>query len=439
MSNVPEIIRRISQDIAPVEIKEKLGRILEIKGPIAYAAYHGIEQGAVCELVRGGQKPILAEVVGVKGDNIMLLPFGSMEGMKAGDIVRRTEQSLALPVGQGLLGRVIDAFGAPVDQLGPIVGETIAQRIKVDPPAAVERPLIVAPLETGLRVLDGPLTFGSGQRLGLFGPPGTGKSSLLASIARQTAAEVIVLGLVGERGREVREFIERDLPEDARKKVVVVVSTSDRPPVERSLCAYSATAVAEFFRDTGKSVFLMIDSITRTARALREIGLAAGEAPTRRGYPASVYPALPAIFERAGRTSKADITALYTVLMEGDGDGDPIVEEVKSLTDGHIVLNRSLAMAGHFPAIDINESLSRCMKSVVKKEHNDAANDLRRLNAKYKEVELLIQIGEYKPGGDLEADQAVNAKPKVEAFLRQSMDERSDINSTFQMMAGVVL
>ncbi|MFQ6550984.1 FliI/YscN family ATPase [Aestuariibius insulae] len=405
-------------------LRQIFGEVIEISGPIIRAALQNASIGALCKIDQGDGQ-LLAEVIGVSGPHAILSPFSSMEGLKAHAPVRLQDSALTIPVGSGLLGRVIDAFGEPIDASGPVTGDTKAQAVRAAAPCAASRPLIDTKFATGLRAIDGILTLGRGQRIGLFGPPGAGKSTLLAAIARYSEADVIVIGLVGERGREVREFTERELPADKRRKVVVVTATSDRSPVERALCAQSATAVAERFRDEGKSVLLLIDSLTRTARALREIGLAAGEPPTRRGYPASVYPALPALIERAGRSEVGDITAIYTVLIEGDGEGDPIAEEVRSLTDGHVMLSPALAAAGHYPAIDISASLSRIMSAVTAKDHQDMAIKLRRHLTKYKEIEILLQVGEYKAGGDRDADAAVSAKPRIDAFLRQSADEKT--------------
>jgi type III secretion protein N (ATPase) len=278
-------------------------------------------------------------------------------------------------------------------------------------------------LNTGLRVLDAFCTFGRGQRLGIFGSAGSGKSVLLATLARNCAADVIVIGLIGERGREVREFVELRLPKSHRARTVVVASTSDRPALERIYAAHYATAIAEALRDQGKSVLLLIDSLTRVARAVREIGLSAGEPPTRRGYPASVYTALPELIERSGRTSKGDITAVYTVLMEGDGEGDPIAEEVRSLTDGHILLSPAIASRGRYPAVDVMTSLSRLMADVTTKDERRIASRARALLAKHAEIELLVQVGEYRAGSDAEADCAIAAYPALEAYLAQGADE----------------
>jgi ATP synthase in type III secretion protein N len=419
MTDLSPILHDLSVGLAGVSLRPLQGRVKQLRGPVVRAAFAGVRHGAICAIARNDGPPLLAEVIGIEGDDVILSPFGATEGLAAGAVVRLSGAALHIPVGDALRGRIIDAFGTPMDDLGDLPRDMARYPIKAAAPSAMDRPLIETPLPTGLRAIDGTLTLGRGQRVGVFGPPGTGKSSLLAAIARHTAADVVVIGLVGERGREVREFVDRDLPADARARVTVVVATSDRPAVERALCAQSATAVAEGFRDLGYSVLLLIDSLTRTARALREIGLAAGEAPTRRGFPASVYPALPAIIERAGRHVTGDITAIYTVLTEGDKQADPIAEEVKSLTDGHFMLSRALAEKGHYPALDIVESLSRSMTAIVSADHRAAATRLRALLAKYRDIELLLQVGEYSEGGDVDADAAVQAKAMIDAFLQQ--------------------
>lgn len=429
-------IFRLASDAANgAQILRPLGWIEEVRGPILRAVLDNATQGMACEVKREGQPPLLTEVIGVNGRSAILSPFGATKGITVGNLVRPTDKGLEIVVGDGLLGRVIDSFGAPIDGLGEIAGPVHHAPIKVNPKPAMERPMIAEPLESGLRVIDGLMTLGKGQRIGIFGAPGTGKSTLLASLASNTTADVIVVGLIGERGREVREFIERDLPVEKRARVVVVVATSDQTPVERIICAHSATSVAEYFRDQNKSVFLLIDSLTRTARALREVGLAAGEPPTRRGYPASVYPALPAIIERAGRTEKADITAIYTVLSEGEISSDPIAEEVKSLTDGHILLSRELAEKGHYPAIDVLESLSRSMSAVTSSDHQRDAMALRKNLSKFREIELLLQVGEYRTGSDTDADAAIKAKPKIDAFLQQNARQPSDFKETLSLLS----
>ena len=300
------------------------------------------------------------------------------------------------------------------------------------------RKLITKPISLGLRVLDGVLTCGEGQRMGIFAAAGGGKSTLLSSIIKGCSAEICVLALIGERGREVREFIEHDLGPEGMKKTVLVISTSDRSSMERLKAAYTATAVAEYFRDQGKSVLLMMDSVTRFGRAQREIGLAAGEPPTRRGFPPSVFSTLPKLMERAGNSDKGSITALYTVLVEGDDMTEPIADETRSILDGHIILSRKLASQNHYPAIDVLASVSRVMNNIVSPEHKAAAAKLRKILAKYAEIELLVQIGEYQKGSDAQADFALEKISAVNAFLKQGLLEKSSFEETLKKLIEVV-
>ena len=397
------------------------GRVLDISGAILHAALGTAPIGAICQ-IGAPATGTMAEVIGLRQGTALLSPFGTTQGLVGGAAVRVVGPTLTLPVGISLLGRVVSGLGQIMDGLGPLAG-TRLRPARGAAPDPVSRPLIDTRLVTGLRSLDAFCTFGRGQRLGIFGAPGAGKSMLLAALARNCAADVIVIGLIGERGREVREFIERRLPESHRQRTIVVASTSDRPPLERVYAAHYATAIAEELRDQGKSVLLLIDSLTRVARALREIGLAAGEPPTRRGYPASVYAALPELIERSGRTATGDITAVYTVLIEGDGEGDPIAEEVRSLTDGHIMLSPSIAGRGRYPAIDVMTSLSRLMPDVVSRDELRVAAAARAQLAKYAEIELLVQVGEYRAGSDAAADRAIDNHAALETFLAQGTED----------------
>jgi type III secretion protein N (ATPase) len=344
-----------------------------------------------------------------------------------------------IPVGHQLLGRVLNGLGKPLDEdtKGPLVIDSYYPAY-ADPPNAMKRKPIDKPISLGIRSLDGILTCGEGQRMGIFAAAGGGKSTLLAQIIRNTEAEVSILALIGERGREVREFIEKDLGEEGLKRAVLVVSTSDRSSMERLKAAYAATAIAEYFRDCGKKVLLLMDSVTRFGRAQREIGLAAGEPPTRRGFPPSVFATLPKLMERAGQSEKGSITALYTVLVEGDDMTEPIADETRSILDGHIILSRKLASANHYPAIDVLASISRVMSAIVTKEHRKAAGKLRNLLSKYQEIELLVRIGEYKKGNDAETDEALEKIGAINNFLRQGLEEKCSFDETVKKLINVV-
>jgi type III secretion protein N (ATPase) len=342
-------------------------------------------------------------------------------------------------VGESLLGRVLDGLGRPidVDEKGPLLPEGYYP-VYADPPNPLERKIISKPISLGVKTLDAMLTCGEGQRMGIFAAAGGGKSTLLAQIVRNTEADVTVLALIGERGREVREFIEKDLGPEGLAKSVVVCSTSDRSAMERLKAAYVATSIAEYFRDKGKKVLLLMDSVTRFGRAQREIGLAAGEPPTRRGFPPSVFSELPKLMERAGNSSKGSITALYTVLVEGDDMTEPIADETRSILDGHIILSRKLAQKNHYPAIDVLQSVSRCQNAIIDEEHKKNAAKLRTLLAKYAEVELLLKIGEYRKGSDRDTDEAIEKNDAVNAFLKQNLTECPSFADTLAMLGKAV-
>lgn len=429
------LLKEAVQTTTTVDIR---GRVEQVVGTIIRAVVPGVKVGELCRLRNPWEDfELKAEVVGFIKNVALLSPLGSCQGVSPATEVIPTGEILSVPVGPELLGRVVNGLGEPIDGLGEL---RCRQHYPVFAPAPnpMTRKIISRPLPLGIRSLDGVLTCGEGQRMGIFAAAGGGKSTLLSTIIKGCSADVCVLALIGERGREVREFIEHDLGDTGRKKSVLVVSTSDRSSMERLKAAYTATAVAEYFRDQGKSVLLMMDSVTRFARAQREIGLAAGEPPTRRGFPPSVFSELPKLMERAGNNDKGSITALYTVLVEGDDMTEPVADETRSILDGHIVLSRSLAAKNHYPAIDVTASVSRVMNSIVTKEHKQAAQKLRKILAKYAAVELLLQIGEYKKGTDTEADDAIAHIDRVNRFLKQGLDERSSFDETVAALKSAV-
>ena len=396
-----------------------VGRVAEAYGTLIRATGIRASIGEVCELrAPNGGKSLLAEVVGVSKNHTLLTPLGSLDGISSATEVVAIGQRATVAVGAGMLGRILDPLGQPIDGKGPFFVEAAVPIYRESPNPLARRP-IERPLPTGVRAIDAALTVGAGQRVGIFAIAGGGKSTLLGMLARGAAADVNVIALVGERGREVNEFVLDNLGEEGLRRSVVVVATSDRPSLERARAAYVATAIAEHFRDQGKNVVLMMDSVTRFARALRDVGLAVGEPPARRGYPPSVFSALPRLFERAGNDAHGSITAFYTILMEEEDGSDPIAEEVRSILDGHVILSRKLASAYHYPAIDVLASASRVMPRVTDAQHQRRAGMLRKTIAKYQDLELLIQMGEYKPGADAEADFAVRNIGAVRALLQQ--------------------
>ncbi|MBR6625961.1 MAG: type III secretion system ATPase SctN [Mailhella sp.] len=432
---IGSLLEEAVQGATSVEIR---GRVEQVVGTIIRAVVPGVKVGELCLLQNPWEDfSLKAEVVGFVKNVALLSPLGSCQGVSPATEVIPTGEILSVPVGDELLGRVLDGLGQPIDG-GPALKTRHHYPVFAEAPNPMTRKIISKPLSLGLRSLDGMLTCGEGQRMGIFAAAGGGKSTLLSSIIKGCSAEVCVLALIGERGREVREFIEHDLGPEGRKKAVLVVSTSDRSSMERLKAAYTSTAIAEYFRDQGKSVLLMMDSVTRFGRAQREIGLAAGEPPTRRGFPPSVFSELPKLMERAGNNDKGSITALYTVLVEGDDMTEPIADETRSILDGHIVLSRKLAARNHYPAIDVQASVSRVMNAIVSKEHKKDAQRLRQILAKFAEVELLVQIGEYKKGADKDADEALAHIDKVNAFLKQGLDEKSSFDETLRALAQAV-
>jgi ATP synthase in type III secretion protein N len=412
-----------------VSTVEERGRVTEVLGTLVKAVGVQATVGELCELRTRPNSSLRAEVIGFRGGTAILTPFGDIAGLSSEAEVITTRRRFAVPIGPALLGRVLDGFGNPIDGRGPISGATLAP-VDADPPAALLRKPVGRVFETGVRAIDALLTMGEGQRVGIVAPVGVGKTTLIGMLARGAQSDVNVVALIGERGREVGEFLARTLGPEGLKRSVVVVTTADRPAVERAKCAQVATAIAEGFRREGLHVLLLVDSITRYARALREVGLASGEAPTRRGFPPSVFAALPRLLERAGNDDRGAITAFYTLLMEGDEEGDPIAEEMRSLLDGHLVLSRTQAQAGHFPAIDVLASLSRVMSAIAPAAQLRASAQVRSWLAKYRDIELLLQVGEYHKGTDAEADKAIDRMPALREFLRQPPDEFSSAQST---------
>lgn len=406
------------------------GWVSQVSGTIIRAIVPGVKVGELCQLVNpdDGYR-LLAEVVGFEEHEALLTPLGDMQGVSNNTEVIPTGRPHEIEVGEHLLGKVVDGLGQIMEDEGTAASDSIntgiveKMNVYAKAPNAMKRKPIEKPLSLGVKAIDGLLSCGEGQRLGIFAAAGGGKSTLLAMLIRNADVDVTVLALIGERGREVREFIERDLGEAGRKKAVIVVATSDRPAMERAKAALVATSIAEYYRDKGKRVLLLMDSVTRYARALREIGLAAGEPPTRRGYPPSVFASLPQLMERAGQSDRSSITALYTVLVEGDDMTEPVADETRSILDGHIILSRELAAAAHYPAIDVLQSASRVMDAFASPEHKNAALALRNQLAKYKEVELLLRIGEYERGNDAETDAAVDNIQTINKFLQQNTQE----------------
>ncbi len=410
-------------------VTELVGLHLEVRG-LTCAAGDLVE-------IRTAAGPLLAEVAALRDGAAVCLPLGTTTGVRVGDHVHATGGPLRVRVGEALRGRVLDGLGRPIDG-GPALDGLVSVPTEHGAPDPLSRPRITEPLGLGVRALDALVPAGRGQRLGIMAGSGVGKSSLLSMIARGTDAEVNVIALVGERGREVREFLDGDLGPEGLARSVVVVATSDAPAVERLRAAFTATRIAEWFRDSGRDVLLMMDSLTRVAMAQREIGLSAGEPPATRGYPPSVFGLLPRLLERAGTSADGSITGLYTVLVEGDDLQDPIGDTARSILDGHVVLSRELATAGHFPAIDVLESISRVHRAVTTLDQQGDAARLRRMLAAHRSVKELVEIGAYVAGADEHADAALARLPRIEAFLQQGMDELTPTTETWDRLAGLV-
>lgn len=405
------------------------GRVTRLIGNVVEASTLDVAVGELCRIERSGTESIDAQVVGFHERGIQLMPLTDLGGIRVNARVWPVGRLPDVGVGASLMGRVLDGLGRPLDKLGPI-GTVERYPLNAEPPNPLERALIKTPLATGVRAIDGFLTLGRGQRIGVFAGSGVGKSVLMGMAARHTAADVNVIALLGERGREVREFIERDLGPDGLRRSVVVVVTSDKAPLIRARGALVATAIAEYFRDLGKDVLLMVDSITRVGMAWREIGLSIGEPPTTKGYPPSIFSRLAHLLERAGTAARGSITGLYTVLVESDDLNEPLADMARSILDGHIILSRQLAAERHFPAIDILESVSRVRDSVIDSEQLDAANGLLQLEASYRRAEDLISVGAYKPGSDRSVDTAIALRGELRDFLRQLPDTHVDFQES---------
>jgi FliI/YscN family ATPase len=406
------------QRVEEAPVPTVCGRVTRVVGQVVEATSLPVAVGETCRIVSAQRKSVMAQTVGFHDRGILLMPLGDIDGIPPGAVVMPLGREFYAQVGEGLVGRVIDGLGRPIDGRGPI-GRTEHRALSGKRPNPMERTRIHRPLSTGIRAIDGLLTVGEGQRVGIMAGSGVGKSVLLGMIARNTSADINVIALLGERGREVREFIERDLGPEGLRRSVVVVATSDEAALVRATGAQVATTIAEYFRDTGRNVLMMMDSITRVAMAWREIGLSVGEPPTTKGYPPSVFAALPRLLERAGTSARGSITGLYTVLVEGDDFTEPIADAARSILDGHVVLSRHLANIRHFPAINVLESVSRVRDAVITAEHREAADALLRLEAVYRSHEDLISVGAYKMGADPDVDAAIRHRDAVRSFLCQ--------------------
>ncbi|RED43733.1 type III secretion system ATPase SctN [Aestuariispira insulae] len=440
-AELSELSFPLDTDLREVQLRHQYGRVTQVVGTVIHAALADARLGDLCQLSSADATFSLeAEVVGFQDSIALLTPIGDMRGLSSSIRVSSLGRPYAVPVGAGLLGRILDGMGRPMDvsEKGRFQCEA-EQPAYADVPRPLDRRMIDRALPMGVRALDGMLTCGEGQRIGIFAAAGGGKSTLLSMLVKGCAADVIVLALIGERGREVREFVEHQLGADGMARSVLVVATSDRPAMEQVKAAYTATAIAEYYREQGLKVVLMMDSVTRFARAQRSIGLAAGEPPTRRGYPPSVFAQLPLLLERTGQSAKGSITAFYTVLVEGDDMNEPVADETRSLLDGHIILSRELGAAGHYPAIDVLSSASRVMQMITAEEHRSNALSVKEMMAKFREVELLVKVGEYQQGADPLADLAIARIDAINGFLRQRTDDFTPFEETIGSLAELAV
>jgi len=424
------------EDAHPIRVN---GKVSQVVGLVVEGHGPATSVGELCNIYpKEGAVPVKAEVVGFKEDRVLLMPLGEMTGISPGSLIVSTNKRATIKVGEAFLGRIIDGHGDPIDAKGEIRAERELP-IYSEPINPLKRRRISEPVDLGVRAINGLLTIGKGQRIGIMAGSGVGKSVLLGMIARNTTADINVIALIGERGREVREFIEKDLGEEGLKRSVVVAATSDESPLVRMRGAFIATTIAEHFREAGKDVLLMMDSVTRFAMSQREVGLAIGEPPTTKGYPPSVFAMLPKLLERAGNSSsEGSITGLYTVLAEGDDHNDPIVDCARSILDGHIALSSDLAARGHYPAIEVMRSASRVMIDVASKQQVADAHEIKELIATYREAEDLINIGAYVSGSNPRIDRAISLIEKVNSFLRQNMAEKSSLGESVNMLRSIL-
>lgn len=411
------------RDLLDNTYEKRLGKVVKVVGLTIESIGPNARLNDLCKIISGDKnQAVFAEVVGFRDDRVLLMPYDNVQGVGLGSRVENTEAPIKVPVGEELLGKCLDGLGQSLEDME--INCSKFYSVEAQPPDPMKRKLIDEVLPLGVKAVDGLITVGKGQRIGIFAGSGVGKSTLLGMFARNTKADINVIALVGERGREVREFIERDLGPEGMKRSVVVVATSDKPALIRNKAAKTATAIAEYFRDQGKDVLLMMDSLTRFSMAQREIGLASGEPPVSRGYPPSVYSEMPKLLERAGKSEKGSITGLYTVLVDGDDFNEPITDTARGILDGHIMLSRKLGHRNHYPAIDILQSISRVMSSIVTKEHKKAASQLKSVLATYYEAEDLINIGAYKKGSNKNIDYAIEKIDVVNEFLKQDVYDK---------------
>ncbi len=431
----PTLDRYLTPSVAAAARPERIGQLDRIVDE--HAEVTGLRAATGDVVLIGDDRELQAEVVAVGSDRLTVVPFGSLHGFRVGEPVRTSGAGIRTPTGRGLIGRVLDGLGRPMDGNGPLT-DVGSEPLRNDPPPPLERPLVTSQLQTGVRMIDGLLSIGNGQRVGIMAGSGVGKSSLLSMLLRGTDADVTVLALVGERGREVREFIDHDLGPAGLARSVLIVATSDQPALVRRNAAFLATRVAESFRDDGADVLLLMDSLTRFAMAQREIGLAAGEIPTAKGYPPSVFGLLPQLLERAGTSASGSLTGFYTVLVEGDDIHDPIGDTARAILDGHIVLTRELANAGHFPSIDLLQSASRVANRVTSEAHQQLAAEYRRLVATADRARDVVELGMYKAGSDPMIDRALALEGSMAAFAQQPIDQLQPLASTWADLAAIL-